>query len=43
MTPIGASRSIPHRGTRGTVEPDLLLPDPDPVQNAPPEPDYVEG
>ena len=26
-----------------TVEPDLLPPDPDPVENAPPEPDYIEG
>ena len=26
-----------------TVEPDLLPPDPDPVENAPPELDYIEG
>ena len=26
-----------------TVEPDLLPPDPDPVENAPLEPDYIEG
>ena len=25
------------------IEPDLLPPDPDPVENAPPEPDYIEG
>ena len=25
------------------VEPNLLPPDPDPVKNAPPEPDYIEG
>ena len=30
-------------GRAATVEPDLLPPDPDPVQNAPPEPDYIEG
>ena len=30
-------------GCAATVEPDLLPPDPDPVENAPPEPDYIEG
>ena len=25
------------------VEPDLLPPDPDPVENAPPKPDYMKG
>ena len=30
-------------GHAATVEPDLLPPDPDPVENAPPEPDYIEG
>ena len=44
MTPIGASRSILHWwDTWATVEPDLLPPDPDPVENALPEPDYIEG
>ena len=30
-------------GHAATVEPDLLPPDPDPVENAPPELDYIEG
>ena len=42
----------PHKGYKkyptlmrcmATVEPDLLLPDPDPVENAPPKPDLIEG
>ena len=44
--------TTPHRGFKkystpvgcmATVEPDLLPPDPDPVENAPTEPDYIEG
>ena len=51
-TKIGSSTHDPHRGFKkystlvgraATVEPDLLPPDPDPVQNALPEPDYIEG
>ena len=51
-TKIGSSTHDPHRGFKkystpvgraATVEPDLLPSDPDPVQNAPPEPDYIEG
>ena len=30
-------------GPAATVEPDLLPPDPDPVDNTPPEPDFIEG
>ena len=30
-------------GCAATVEQDLLPPDPDPVDNTPPEPDYIEG
>ena len=52
MTKVGSSTHDPHRGFKkystlvgcmATVEPDLLPPDPDPVENAPPEPDYIEG
>ena len=52
MTKVGSSTHDPHRGFKkystpvgrmATVEPDLLPPDPDPVKNAPPEPDYIEG
>ena len=51
-TKVGSSTHDPHRGFKkystpvghvATVEPDLLPPDPDPVENAPPEPDYIEG
>ena len=51
-TKIGSSTHDPHRGFKkystlvgcaATVEPDLLPPDPDPVENALPEPDYIEG
>ena len=49
---MGSSTHDPHKGYKkyptpvgctATVEPDLLPPDPDPVENAPPEPDYIEG
>ena len=52
VTKVGSSTHNPHKGYRkyptpvgctATVEPDLLPPDPDPVENAPPEPDYIEG
>ena len=52
MTKVGSSTHDPHRGFKkystpvgrmATVEPNLLPPDPDPVKNAPPEPDYIEG
>ena len=52
MTKVGSSTHDPHRGFKkystpvgrvAMVEPDLLPPDPDPVENAPPEPDYIEG
>ena len=52
MTRVGCSTHNPHKGYKkyptlagrvATVEPDLLPPDPDPVDNAPPEPDYIEG
>ena len=51
-TKVGSSIHDPHKGYKkystpvgcaATVEPDLLPPDPDPVENAPPEPDYIEG
>ena len=51
-TKVGSSTHDPHKGYKkyptlvgcmATVEPDLLLPDPDPVENAPPEPDQIEG
>ena len=51
-TKVGSSTHDPHRGFKkystpvgraAMVEPDLLPPDPDPVENAPPEPDYIEG
>ena len=51
-TKVGSSTHDPHKGYKkyptpvgcmATVEPDLLPPDPDPVENAPPEPDYIEG
>ena len=51
-TKVGSSTHDPHKGYKKyptlvgcvtTVEPDLLPPDPDPVENTPPEPDYVEG
>ena len=51
-TKVGSSTHDPHKGFKkystpvgraATVEPDLLPPDPDPVENAPPEPDYIEG
>ena len=49
---LGSLTHDPHKGFKkyptpvgctATVEPDLLPPDPDPVENAPPEPDYIEG
>ena len=52
MTKMGSSTHDSHKGFKkysalvgcaATVEPDLLPPDPDPVDNAPPEPDYIEG
>ena len=52
VTKVGSSTHDPHRGYKkypppvgctATVEPDLLPPDPDPVENAPPELDYIEG
>ena len=52
VTKVGSSTHDPHKGYKkyltpvgrtATVEPDLLPPDPDPVENAPPEPDYIEG
>ena len=52
MARLGFSTHDPHKGYKkyptlaghmATVEPDLLPPDPDPVDNAPPEPDYIEG
>ena len=52
MTKVESSSHDPHRGFKkystpvghaATVEPDLLPPDPDPVENAPPAPDYIEG
>ena len=52
MTKVGSSTHDPHRGFKkystlvghaATVEPDLLPPDPDPVENAPLEPNYIEG
>ena len=51
-TRVGSSTHNPHKGYKkyptparrvATVEPDLLPPDPDPVENALPEPDYIEG
>ena len=51
-TKVGSSTHDPHKGYKkyptpagcvATVEPDLLPPDPDPVENTPPEPDYIEG
>ena len=51
MTKVGSTHD-PHKGYKkyptlagrmATVEPDLLPPDPDPVENAPPELDYIEG
>ena len=51
-TKVGSLTHDPHKGYKkystpvgcmATVEPDLLPPDPDPVENAPPEPDYIEG
>ena len=51
-TKMGSSTHDPHKGFKkysapvgraATVEPDLLPPDPDPVDNAPPQPDYIEG
>ena len=50
-TKVGSSTHDPHKGFKKystpvgcatMVEPDLLPPDPDPVENAPPEPDYIE-
>ena len=52
MTKVGSSTHDPHKGFKkystpvghaATVEPNLLPPDPDPVENDPPEPDYIEG
>ena len=52
MTRVGSSTHDPHKGYKkyptlagcmATVEPDLLPPDLDPVDNAPHEPDYIEG
>ena len=52
VTKVGSSTHNPHKGYKkystpvgrtATVEPDLLPPDPDPVENVPPEPDYIEG
>ena len=52
VTKVGSSTHDPHKGYKkyptlvghaATVEPDLLPPDPDPVENAPPKPDYIEG
>ena len=51
-TKVGSSTHDPHKGYKkyptlvgrmAMVEPDLLPPDPDLVENAPPEPDYIEG
>ena len=51
-TKVGSPTHDPHKGYKkystpvgctATVEPDLLPLDPDPVENAPPEPDYIEG
>ena len=51
-TKVGSSTHDPHKGFKkyptpvghmAMVEPDLLPPDPDPVENASPEPDYIEG
>ena len=48
----GSSTHDPHKGYKkyptlvghvATVEPDLLLPYPDPVENAPHKPDHIEG
>ena len=52
VTKVGSLTHDPHKGYKkysmlvgrtAMVEPDLLPPDPDPVENAPPEPDYIEG
>ena len=52
MTKGGSSTHDPHKGYKkyptlvgctATVESDLLLPDPDPVENAPPKLDHIEG
>ena len=52
VTKVGSSTHDPHKGYKkyptlvgraATVEPDLLPPDPDPVENAPPKPDYIKG
>ena len=51
-TKVGSLTHDPHKGYKkyptpvghvAMVEPDLLPPDPDLVENAPPEPDYIEG
>ena len=51
-TKVGSSTHDPHKGYKkyptpvghaATVEPDLFLPNPDPVENAPTEPDHIEG
>ena len=51
-TKVGSSTHDPHKGFKkystpvghmAMVEPDLLPPDPDSVENAPPEADYIEG
>ena len=51
VTKVGSTHN-PHKGYKkyptpagrvATVEPDLLPPDPDPVENTPPELDYIEG
>ena len=52
LTKVGSSTHNPHKGYKkyptpaghvATVEPDLLPPDPDSVENTPPPPDYIEG
>ena len=52
VTKVGSSTNDPYKGYKkyptpvgrmATVDPDLLPPDPDPVENAPPEPDYIDG
>ena len=51
-TKVESSTHDPHKGYKkyptlvgcvAMVEPDLLPPDPDPVEDTPPEPDYIEG
>ena len=43
MIPIRVTRSILPLWDVATVETDLFPPDPDPVENAPPKLDHIEG